>query len=301
MVLTKATVKSMIQEFIKDEDSMTFFINICVERSVDLMKFNQPPPSDASCPDLEALKSRIVLLEQSIDKLRQQITKNDIHLDLVKRHADDTDQYLRRQNLIIDGIILKERDSPIGLRKLIVREIQRLDIDVEDFDIDRVHRVEEPYYDRRVRAKVQPVVIRFTSWYARNEFYGARKQSRFHLRADLTPRRNQLLEYAQNVSRTQRDPDARSSIDFACADRNCSLMFRTADGTIKHFSSYDEFDNLLSSITSSRETEEAYSNKWQPFDDSVSKWFGAASPSDSQSDSRSVSSNISATKPLNMA
>ena len=110
MVLTKATVKSMIQEFIKDEDSMTFFINICVERSVDLMKFNQPPPSDASCPDLEALKSRIVLLEQSIDKLRQQITKNDIHLDLVKRHADDTDQYLRRQNLIIDGIILKERD-----------------------------------------------------------------------------------------------------------------------------------------------------------------------------------------------
>ena len=126
-------------------------------------------------------------------------------------------------------------------------------------------------------------------------------KSRFHLRADLTPGRNQLLEYAYNVSRTQRDPDARSSIDFACADRNCSLMFRTADGTIKHFSSYDEFDNLLSSITSSRETEEAYSNKWQPFDDSVSKWFGAASPSDSQSDSRSVSSNISATKPLNMA
>ena len=116
MVLTKATVKSMIQEFIKDEDSMTFFINICVERSIDLMKFNQPPPSDTSCPDLEALKRRIVHLEQSIDKLRQQITKNDIHLDLVKRHADDTDQYLRRQNLIIDGIILKERDSPIGLR-----------------------------------------------------------------------------------------------------------------------------------------------------------------------------------------
>ena len=63
MVLTKATVKSMIQEFIKDEDSMNFFINICVERSVDLMKFNQPPPSDASYPDFDALKSKIVHLE----------------------------------------------------------------------------------------------------------------------------------------------------------------------------------------------------------------------------------------------
>ena len=242
MPLTTANIKLMIADYCTDETQMKSLIDLCVKKATDLMK-----------ADLSSLHDNIIskidvnltnTLAQRVEELERRMTLNNIHMDLLRRRLDDTEQYTRRPNLIIDGIPVTPGESPTTLRKKMLAEIDHMGIDIDDVDIDRVHRHEDPYFDAHGR-KIQPVIIRFVSWYARNELYAKRFESRYRYRADLTCRRQQILNYA----RDKVEHDHLSNIvDFVAADRNCRLIMRSITGKMLSFSSEVEFDNLVQSL-----------------------------------------------------
>ena len=97
------------------------------------------------------------------------------------------------------------------------------------------------------------MIIRFTSWYSRNELYSARKDFRYRLRADLTSRRQQIKDYALDYVNNNNHQDL---VDFVAADRNCRLVLRTTAGKFHSFSSEQEFRNIIDNLTSPDYTDE---------------------------------------------
>ena len=237
MPLTKVHIYEMINEYITDENKMNAVIDMCVSKATQLMKSSLNELNDNVIGKLDAVIAAKKSLDLRVSDLEHQITVNDIHMDLLRRKLDDTEQYTRRPNLIIDGIRVSPDESPTTLRKKLLNEIDSLNIDIDDCDIDRVHRHEDPYFDNYGN-KMQPVIVRFTSWYARNELYRVRNESRYRYRADITPRRQQILDFAWNFVESK---NLYNVIDFVSVDRNCRLIIRSKSGIILSFSSELEF------------------------------------------------------------
>lgn len=247
--ITEAKALSIITAFISNETNMKTVIELCATKATELMK-NNLDELHGSISNMTVTLGKLVTAKQTLDtrvaQLESEMTLNKIHMDLLRRKIDDTEQYTRRPNLVIDGIYLKEHESPSALRKYVVKELTSLGLDVHDKDVDRVHRHEDPYRDNQ-NYMVQPVIVRFTSWSARNNVYNARRESRFKMRADLTPRRHQILDFARDLVT---DKKLASVIDFVAADRNCRLIARTTSGAFHGFSSELEFTGLVDMLLS---------------------------------------------------
>ena len=168
-----------------------------------------------------------------------------IFIDQLKRVSDDQSQYSRKQNLLLDGFNLKKSDNDRRIRDLVIAEIQRLDLDIDEYDVDRAHRAESPYYDKGGKLHT-PVIVRFSSWYARNVMYEARKKSRLYMKADLTARRKDLLNDAKQIF--EDDKRAADLIEFVFVDRNCHLSIKTKDERFFKFNSIPEFRSLINYI-----------------------------------------------------
>ena len=241
--LSKSSVLDLINDFMTNETNMQTVIDMCVSKATELMQANLSF-DDNNQEKFAVLTKAKNALNQQVEDLQQQITVNKLHMDLIRRRLDDTEKYTRRPNLIIDGVRVKRGETPTSLRKLILAEIDWLGIDISDHDIDRVHRHESPSYDQQGN-KVQPLIIRFTTWYARNELYRSRSYSQYRYRADLTSRRQQILDFAQKERALA---PTSSVVDFISVDRNCRLIFRSKDGKIHSFSSESEFKNIVASL-----------------------------------------------------
>ena len=162
---------------------------------------------------------------------------------LLERRLDDLDQYVKRPNLILDNVWIKRGETPASIKQVIMDEIERLQLDIDLHEVDRAHRIERPYIDDN-GFRQQAVIVRFTGWGSRDIFYQARKQSRFFCRADLTPRREDILEKAkQKIIDHEHYADL---VDYVFVDKNCILQACSTDGRIVGFSSDLEFDNLVS-------------------------------------------------------
>ena len=255
--LSKDTVLSMITEFINDEANMKSVIEMCAAKTTENLRDNLETLRNDMCNHLDSLESAKNILENKLESVKTKLekrinelecnmAKNTIHMDLLVRKLDDTEQYTRRPNLIIDGVYLNKNESPSSLRRFIVKEIESMDIGVYDEDVDRVHRVEEPFKDNYGNL-VQPVIIRFTTWSCRNLLYSARRDFRFRLRADLTARRQQIRDFALDyISANKLD----NVVDFVAADRNCRLILRSTAGAFHSFSSEEELKNIADLLVS---------------------------------------------------
>ena len=198
---------------------------------------------------LESSKStKIESIEKRVAELESEKERSYVIQQLHSRLIDDQNQYSRKTNLIIEGMNIKQNDNDKHIRNLVVSEIKRLDLDINTREVDRAHRTGKSFTDRNGKTHTS-VVVRFTSWYARNCLYEARKDSRFFIKADLTSRRQDLLEWArdlhENVSR------ASDLLKYICADRNCHLTVKTCDDRYLRFNSKLEFENLLNFIEDS--------------------------------------------------
>ena len=213
------------------------------------------------------IKSAIDPLIEKVRKLElenEQLKARNCHLEaktsLTDRRLDDMDQYIKRNNLILDGINIKRGETPESIRKIIWGEIDRLGLDIDYYEVDRAHRIESPYTDEWGYRR-QPVIVRFLGWGARDLFYQARKDCRFRCRADLTPRRESILNNAQEKLD---DPDkywhVAQTIQYVFADRNCILQAHTTDGRLVAFSSDIEFEGVVNWVDSTSK----FRNKVQP-------------------------------------
>ena len=170
---------------------------------------------------------------------------------VIWRRVDDSEQYGRRLSLLLEGIDISPRETPASIRVLILREIDRLDLEIDDLEVSRAHRYGIPTYDKHGTRK-QTVIVRFVSWFARNAFYQARKRSKFIMKADLTDRRQNIINYARKM--WYDNECVNSVINFVCVDKNCRMTAISYDDKVWGFSSKEEFMYLVDYLESMRPT-----------------------------------------------
>ena len=158
--------------------------------------------------------------------------------------------------LTLKGIPIKKNEKPDQLLDSILRDIEKLKLEIEDFEVDRVHRNGPKYKDKDGKLQ-QDVILKFTSWQARNAFYNARQKTRYRVCPNLTKRCVNLLKYAET---SVADPNNQLSqvINFVYVDRNCRLMAFTKCGRFLSFNTKAEFDLLLNAPSLSTSSNNIY-------------------------------------------
>ena len=113
----------------------------------------------------------------------------------------------------------KNFESPAKILKYIQDQTTELDIHIEKFEYDRCHRVGRKY--RNGGKEFQDVLLKLCFWKSREKNYQNRKTFSFKVPADLTPRRNDILKYAEDEIR---DNEVISrNVRFVFANINCNL------------------------------------------------------------------------------
>ena len=176
------------------------------------------------------------------------------------RKMENLKQYTRRQNIRVSGIRVEQNESPVHLMSIIQKKCREMGLKLQVSDFDRAHRIGKRSYKNNVLT--QQIIVRMTSWKARNSIYEARKKSNLKWFADLTKERDATLNFARDQAKSMR------FIDFVFCDRNCTLMVRSTAGKFYAFSNNIEFMSLASLIESGFDQEERYEKSmpttWSP-------------------------------------
>lgn len=189
-------------------------------------------------------ENRINILQTRIDVLESRCAINENMLNLHDRKIDDNEQYSRKINLKLVGIKTEKKENPYKLLAKIKKSIYDTYIDVDQYDFDRCHRIGRPYeWEGKT---VQDVLLRFTSWDARNTIYQNRKELPFIVRADLTNRRAELLKHARAV--VKNDRIVQTVVEFAYTDENCKMKLFTKSKKHLAFNSKEEFRSITSRL-----------------------------------------------------
>ena len=203
--------------------------------------------------NLEAeLMNRVESLEAEVETLKMNDTWRQLHIDNLYRLVDGNDQYSRKNNLIFDGLFIPRGADDAKIRQIVLTELRRVQVEIEDHQVDRAHRIERPYRDENGKLHI-PVIVRFTGWHARNLVYEARKSMNAFVRADLTSRRKSLLS---NIKNEIDDADSRASklLAYAFADRNCYITIKSKNGRYFKVSGFNnELNSLLNFIEDTQE------------------------------------------------
>ena len=139
------------------------------------------------------------------------------------------------------------------IREQVITEFSKIDPDFRPHDVDRAHRTGRPYYvDGQ---SFSSVIVKFTNWYARNRIYEKRKNLPFNVKADLTSRREDLLQYARD--QLKNDAEAAKYVEFIFPDRNCKISLKSKDNRIFNFNTTMEFHRTVAFIADSQAPYEA--------------------------------------------
>lgn len=189
---------------------------------------------------IDNLLTRVCKLESDA-KLNRHISR------MQERKLDDQEQVSRKINLRIEGIPVRNEDSPRAIMNVIQAEVKKLNIEVPENEFDRVHRVGSYYFDKNGN-KQQAVLLKLTFWRTRDVIYENRKRFPFKILPDLTKRRKDLLTFAINAienGKNRTDEAISRTVDFAMCDQNCHLKVRGKDKSYHSFNSEDEFFSII--------------------------------------------------------
>ena len=143
--------------------------------------------------ELQQRDRKIAELESKVKHLEWQNDITNMYREHHARLIDDQKQYSKNVNILIDGIPCKHNETNEGILDTILDEIDRMNLHIDDVEVDRAHRF-GPIFTDKYGKKHQTVICRFTTWSARDIFYQARKRSFFSLSAALTERRQKFLD-----------------------------------------------------------------------------------------------------------
>lgn len=202
-----------------------------------------PLSTAAQCDEilsqLREQAERIVILEDQVKLKEARIT----HLET---KLDDLEQYTRRYSVRINGVPVPKPTEDDNVMEIVENCCTEMGANFDKNAIDRAHRVGPVQTDTRSHKKFQSVIVKFTHWDARCQFYkkrprfsaeGARKPS-FKVALDLTRRRYRLM--TSSIEKVKSYPD----VDFVCADINCGLKLRGL-GKFHFFNTESELDGIL--------------------------------------------------------
>lgn len=118
------------------------------------------------------------------------------HKEFSLQRLDELEQYQRRNNLRVYGVVEKKGEDTDALLIDIFKN--KLNVDVSLSDIDRSHRVgvvKAPGEDGKI--KHRPIIIKFVSYRIRRQVFDNKKKlkgSSISIREDLTSLRTKLLQ-----------------------------------------------------------------------------------------------------------
>ena len=178
--------------------------------------------------DIDSLKTSIQFNDEQVAKIQKENeqlikTNNDLQAevyDLGKRvetlefDHDSLEQYTRKFNVEVHGIPECEGEN---LSDIIIKVGQKASVDIAHQDIDIVHRL------YRKPPTIKPIIVRFTSYRKKREFYQARfnlkdiniseiiesaqyddDKARIYINENLTQRRQELLAKARKLKRLKK-------------------------------------------------------------------------------------------------
>ena len=131
------------------------------------------------------LQTRICNLQTRTNTLENTTAVSNIVLEKLKVSIDDNEQYSRRTSLRLNGIAKDFNETNDDIVEKVEKEVKRLNLTIDDYDLDRAHRTGRSYVDKNGKRQ-QPILVKFTSWYARDQMFKSRKCSNFYMKADLT-------------------------------------------------------------------------------------------------------------------
>ena len=86
--------------------------------------------------------------------------------NLLVFQLDRQEQYIRRENMLIYGVEKNKEDNDDG-EKVLFKKADELEIDLEDNEIQRVHRLSQK---RRNNENPRPIIARFVSYKKKTSF-----------------------------------------------------------------------------------------------------------------------------------
>ena len=237
-----ADIKSYLDDAIKnlvtksDIDSLKSFIE---EQSALIKNLTEK---------ISTLDEKLNASEASIEKLNDKITNLEGKLayfesqdELKSRKIDYLKQYGRQESLRFSGFEVKENESKEECEskvKIYIKDC--MNVDIEESEFNRIHRI-GPEINKNGKA-FQQIIVKFKGFVPRTKCYRAMKQkSDIVIHLDLTKRRYLLLNAYGKAKNC-------ASVEFACADINCSLCLRLKNGNWKFFNSLEELEKLLLEI-----------------------------------------------------
>ena len=196
---------------------------------------------------ISTLDEKLNASEASIEKLNDKITNLEGKLayfdsqdELKSRKIDDLEQYGRRESLRFGGFEVKENEFKECESKVKSYIKNCLNVDTEESEFSRIHRI-GPKINKNGKA-FQQIIVKFKGFVPRTKCYRAMKQkSDIAIHLDLTKCRYLLLNAYGKAKNC-------ASVEFACADINCSLCLRLKNGNWKFFNSLEELEKLLLEI-----------------------------------------------------
>ena len=84
----------------------------------------------------------------------------DIEIEKMKISIGDNEQYSRRTSLRLNGIAKDYNETNDDIIEKVEKEIKRLDLTIDEYDLDWDHRTGPKYTDKNDR---RPVLVKFTS------------------------------------------------------------------------------------------------------------------------------------------
>ena len=244
MPLTKQTVTDICTDFLKNIPTKEDFSKIPTKDDFEeLLRGMEGKLEEKFLGEIQKRDHIINGLQIKIEHLERKQLSSDYYHSLHTRTIDDSVQYSKKVNLIISGMAIKDVDSNIVIRQKILDEIHHLQLNISEFEVDRAHRHGRAYTDNKGKF-CQDIIVRFTTWSARDKLYKARKSSRYFCTADLTVRRKSILENAMRSVKTSGSA-ASEFIKYVYADNNCRLTACSKNDDHMKFSSDEEFDSLI--------------------------------------------------------
>ncbi len=149
---------------------------------------------------ISKLTSKLDLLEDVNTKLCIENSELKAKVNLLELKLDDQEQYSRRNLVRISGI---EEHKGENTDDLVLDLSRKIGSNLTLTELDRTHRVGKPSPN-----KPRDIIVKFTSYRARQELYLCRKELKDHgfektfINEDLTAKRSALLFSARSLTKT---------------------------------------------------------------------------------------------------
>ena len=121
--------------------------------------------------------------------LEQRLAVAELRINERNKLIEEAEQYSRRHSLRLHGVDVKYNETTDDVLNSMKAEIKRMNLTIHDIEIDRAY-ITGPSYTDKHGMRQQSVLVKFTSWNARDRFFEGRKNSNFYIKLDLTSKRN---------------------------------------------------------------------------------------------------------------